>query len=243
MIENVIILAAGLGKRMSSDLPKCACAINNKPMIQYIIETCRKIKIKNIVIVVGYKKEIIKNIFKNDKDVLFAFQKELTGTATACLACLEILKGKKGNTLIIPGDMPLIKEETLISLINFHEKNNNDLTILSAHCDNPFGYGRIIRNKNKVVKITEEKDATIAEKNINEINTGVYIINNELLFDKLKLIKNNNAQKEFYLTDIVQIIGESSNVDAMIVEFDFSLSGINDQRTLKNIEEKIKGRS
>lgn len=243
MIENVIILAAGMGKRMSSDLPKCACVINNKPMIQYIVDTCRKIKIKNIVIVVGYKKEIIKNIFKNDHNVLFAFQKELTGTATACLACENILKDARGNTLIIPGDMPLVKDETLISLINFHKKNKNNLTILSANCNNPFGYGRIIRNNKKVVKVTEEKDATKSEKRINEINTGVYIINNELLFENLKLINNYNAQKEFYLTDIVQIMGKYYIVDAMEIEFDLSLTGINDQETLKYVEKQIKGRN
>lgn len=243
VIENAIILAAGMGKRMSSNLPKCACAIDNKPMIKYIVETCRKLRIKNIVIVVGYKNEIIRNIFKDDLDVIFAYQEEQTGTATACLACENILKDVKGNTLIIPGDMPLVKEETLLSLTNFHEKYKNNLTILSANCNDPFGYGRIIRNNNKVVKVTEEKDATKAEKRINEINTGVYIINNELLFENLKLINNNNAQKEFYLTDIVKIMGKCYIVDAMEIEFDFSLTGINDQETLKYVEKKIKGRN
>ena len=236
MIDNVIILAAGKGTRMKSDLPKCACTINNIPMIKYIVDTCRSLSIKNIIIVVGYKKDIIINIFNDYDDILFVVQKEQLGTANACLTAYDKLKDNFGNTLIIPGDMPLIKKEVIEKLYLYHMSTSNKLTVLSTNIDNPKGYGRIYRENDNVKKIIEEADATLKEKNITEINTGVYLVSNQLLFKSLNLINSNNNQHEYYLTDIVEIINKEYLVGAYLVPYSYHLIGINDYETLNYVE-------
>jgi bifunctional UDP-N-acetylglucosamine pyrophosphorylase/glucosamine-1-phosphate N-acetyltransferase len=236
MIDNVIILAAGKGTRMNSELPKCACTINNIPMIKYIIDTCTSLKIKNIIVVVGYKKDSIISIFDEYKDIQFVIQKEQLGTADACFAAYDKIKDNYGNTLIIPGDMPLIKEEVIKELYLYHLSSSNKLTVLSTSVNNPKGYGRIYRENESVKKIIEESDATPKEKSIKEINTGVYLVDNQLLFEALKLINSNNNQHEFYLTDIVEIINNKYLVGAYLVPYSFHLIGVNDYETLNYVE-------
>lgn len=234
---NAIILAAGKGTRMLSELPKCAYPFYGKPMIVYIINMCKKIQIDDICVVVGHKKESIENLLK-DK-VKYAYQKEQLGTANAVLAAKDFLeRHNEGITLIFPGDMPLIDGDVINNLIREHIENNNDLTILTTQIKNPTGYGRIIRQDGQIIKIIEEKDADDSVKAINEINTGLYCITTNLLEKALSKVDNNNNKGEYYLTDIVKILSGDKKVKAYLTEYDFKLTGINDLYTLSLVEKE-----
>ena len=234
---NAIILAAGKGTRMLSELPKCAYPFYGKPMIVYIINMCKKIQIDDICVVVGHKKESIENLLQ-DK-VKYAYQKEQLGTANAVLAAKDFLeKHNEGITFIFPGDMPLIDGDVINNLIREHIENNNDLTILTTQIKNPTGYGRIIRQDGQIIKIIEEKDADDSVKAINEINTGLYCITTNLLEKALSKVDNNNNKGEYYLTDIVKILSGDKKVKAYLTEYDFKLTGINDLYTLSLVEKE-----
>lgn len=231
-----VILAGGKGTRMKSDVPKCMVPILGKPMIYYLIETLKELKVDKIYIVVSYKKEIIKNSIK--EEVIFVEQKKPLGTADAVKSCKKVLEKINDNVLILAADMPLIKKEVLIELINNHLIKNNDLTILSTTVTNPIGLGRIIRKENKVVKITEEKDLK-KEEIINEVNTSVYCIKSKVLIDNIDRIDNHNQSKEYYLTDIVELLSTNYKVDVYNTEYTYHLQGINDCETLKELESKM----
>lgn len=234
---NAIILAAGKGTRMLSELPKCAYPFYGKPMIVYIINMCKKIQIDDICVVVGHKKESIENLLQ-DK-VKYAYQKEQLGTANAVLAAKDFLeKHNEGINFNFPGDMPLIDGDVINNLIREHIENNNDLTILTTQIKNPTGYGRIIRQDGQIIKIIEEKDADDSVKAINEINTGLYCITTNLLEKALSKVDNNNNKGEYYLTDIVKILSGDKKVKAYLTEYDFKLTGINDLYTLSLVEKE-----
>ena len=228
---KIIILAAGLGSRMNQELPKCACLLNNKPMIKYLIETCNKLNPEEIILVVGYKKEKVIEVVGND--VTYIYQQKQLGTANAVLCCYNHLSSYDGDLLIIPGDTPLVPFEILRDFITRYQ--NRNLTILTTKIENPSGLGRIKRDKpNNVLKIIEEYELTEEEKKIKEVNTGIYLVNSKILFNNVKKIDNNNNKQEYYLTDIVEIIKD--NKDTYLVNFDYRLQGINDFQTLKRIE-------
>lgn len=233
---SAIILAAGKGTRMKSDMPKCAHTIIDKPMLEYVIDSLKALKIQNIVAVVGYGKEKLMEAV-GDK-VLYAIQEEQLGTGHAVMQAKSFLQGKEGITIIAIGDMPFIKKETLYSLIINHMQERADLTVLTVDHPQPYGYGRIYRNdKNQVVRIIEEKDCTKEQTDITEINASVYAVDNKLLFDSLDLIKNDNTQKEYYLTDIVDIfIQKGYRVNGYRANDYKELSGINNKLQLMEME-------
>ncbi len=236
MKKNAIILAAGKGTRMNQETPKCACKVNGKPMINHVVDACFEAGIENIVVIVGYKKEEIINLLKN-KNVSFAYQEEQLGTAHACMMAYDVLKDIEGDTIILPGDMPLVGAENISKLMNNHQLNCNSMTILSTIFKNPFSYGRIVRNEEKnVVAIVEEKEASDDQKLIKEINTGLYVVDNKLLFESLKQVDNENNKQEYYLTDIVKILSKQYKVNALCVEYSYHLIGINDLPTLRKVE-------
>ena len=202
----VIILAAGKGTRMNSELPKVLHPINNKPMISYVTEAAHQINAELIIAVVGYKYQMVQDALKNEKTD-FVLQEEQNGTGHAVMQCDEKLTNFKGNILVLSGDVPFISHETLSLLIKTHEKSPSKATVLTCKIDNPHGYGRIIKNeKNTLKKIIEHKDANEEELKETEINTGIYIFNSVDLFNILPKIKNNNKQKEYYLTDVINIL-------------------------------------
>ena len=202
----VIILAAGKGTRMNSELPKVLHPINNQPMILNVIKTAYKINAKPIITIVGYKHEMVKNALKNE-NVDFVLQKEQNGTGHAVMQCVPILKDFTGDVLVLSGDVPFISSQTLELLIDTHSKSNSKATVLTCKLDNPYGYGRIIKNEdNTINKIIEHKDASDEELLENEINTGIYIFNTIELLKILPRINNNNKQKEYYLTDVINIL-------------------------------------
>lgn len=232
--KHAIILAAGKGTRMKSEKPKGACEILGKPMITHIVEACKEAGLDKIVVVVGYKREYIEDILGST--VQYAFQDEQLGTGHACKVTKELLKDCYGTTVIVPGDMPLIGAENIKKLVDYHEKNHNAMTIASCIFENPYSYGRIIRNKdNNVVSIVEEKEATEEQKKVKEINTALYAVDNQLLFSSLDQINNNNNKGEYYLTDIVSILSKDHKVDALVYDYDYHLVGINDPDTLQEV--------
>ena len=232
-MNYAIILAAGKGTRMKVSVPKCAVTLLGKPMVSYLIDALNKTSIDKCICVVGDKKEVFYALL-GDK-VLYAVQEEQLGTGHAVKCAKDLIKDD-GYTLILPGDTPLIDEDIINGIINEHISNSNDLTIGTIVLDNPFGYGRIVRDSsNKVINITEEKDADSKTKLIKEINSGLMCVNNKLLFETLDKVKNNNAKKEYYLTDIVSILASSNHkVGTHIFTEAYKLAGINDLYHLKN---------
>jgi bifunctional UDP-N-acetylglucosamine pyrophosphorylase/glucosamine-1-phosphate N-acetyltransferase len=237
MTKYAIILAAGKGTRMKTDLPKCAYPLLKKPMIAYIVEHLYKsTMIDQLITVVGHKKEVIQEIL-NSK-VKYAVQEEQLGTGHAVLMAQDLLVDNDGFTIILPGDMPLIDSEVIKEAISEHVEFRHDLTVVSTVIDDPFGYGRIIRDEgNYLNAIIEENDASIEEKLINEINTGIYIVENKFLIPALKKVKNSNAKKEYYLTDIVKIMKkEKCLVGTYLLQKSYKAMGINDLYTLSKAE-------
>ena len=231
----IIVLAAGKGTRMNSKLPKVLHPLKNKPLLSHVIDTSKKLSPSKIIVVVGYKKELIMNQFKND-DVIFVEQKKLMGTADAIKNCLPSLKNFNGNVLILSGDVPMIKTKTLINFFNHHNKYQALGSLISTDLKDPTGYGRVIKNENnQLSEIVEHKDTNEQQKNIREINSGIYIFDSIILRDKIPLIKNDNMQKEYYLPDIFNFINKHQTSIYKIEDYN-EISGINTAKQLEELE-------
>jgi len=239
MTSNLVItiLAAGKGKRMKSSLPKVLHQINNKTLIENVIETSLKLNSNKIIVIVGYKKELIKNKLSN-YTIEFAEQNEQKGTGHAIQQCEKNIKNLGGNILILSGDVPMISEKTLSDLIKSHIENNSKASLISAEIIDPTGYGRIKRDsQNCFISIVEHKDATENELKINEINAGIYIFDIKTLFSKLSKIKNNNSQGEYYLGDVLKHI-DKSEISIFKTSNQSEILGINNTEQLNEIIEK-----
>ena len=236
MSNYAIILAAGKGTRMKSDLPKVLHPVAGITMLEHVFRAVSAINPEKTVTIVGHKADLVEKVLEGQTE--FAHQTEQLGTGHAVMMAEPALEGLDGQTLVIAGDTPLITGESLKSLVDFHKNHKNVATILTAEAANPFGYGRIVRNADgEVTKIVEQKDASEFEQQIKEINTGTYLFDNKRLFEALKNINTNNAQGEYYLTDVIGIFRESGEkVGAyMLRDFDESL-GVNDRVALATAE-------
>ncbi len=226
-----VILAAGKGTRMKSNMPKVLHTIFNKPLLGYVIDAVNNIGLvdENFVIV-GHEAELVKDYVKsnyeNSKCIL---QTPQLGTGDAVNKVTPFLNGFDGYVIVVCGDTPLIEADTLRNFIEFHDNNSADLTVMSAIFENPKNYGRIIRDKNKkFVAIVEEKDATPEQKAVKEINAGIYCITWNKVKEAFNNLKNNNAQGEYYLTDIVKwAVQQNLNVQSYILENNNEIFGIN----------------
>ena len=235
----IIIMAAGKGTRMNTKLPKVLHTLNQQSMIEHVINKTIQMKPDKIVVVVGYKSELVKKHLIN-YNVEYAIQHKQLGTGHAIMQCENILNDFEGNTLILSGDVPLITKETLSDLYQIHIKNNSSATVLSAIINNPSGYGRIVRNKNNFISIVEEKDANEKQKKINEINTGIYIYNNKILFKHIKKINNNNNQSEYYLPDVLPIILKNKyKIIVHSTSNEMEIKGINTIEQLNELEKQL----
>ena len=222
-----LILAAGKGTRMHTDLPKCAYPILRKPMIEYIVENMENSTIDDVVVVVGHKKEDIKDILKDR--VKYAVQEEQLGTGHAVISASDLLKEQEGYTFIIPGDVPLISQPVIDKILRAHREMGNDLTVVSMIVNNPKGYGRILRDEyGTIVSIIEENDANEVQKTIREVNTGIYVVDNKIMFKILSSIKLNEKKKEYYLTDMVELMSTDYKVNSFIVRNPEITMGVND---------------
>lgn len=234
-----IILAAGKGTRMNADLPKVLHKLKGKTLIEHVLFSAKSIEPKKIILVVGYKYQDVMN-YLSDYELDFVKQENQLGTGHAIMKCSEIMSEFKGHTLVLSGDVPLITSETLSKFYKFHLDKQADATVLSAFSKNPKGYGRIIRENEYFKSIVEEKDADEEQKKINEINSGIYIFNNKILFENINEINNENSQNEYYLPDVLKIIcnkkfkvlvNQTENID--------EIKGVNNPEQLNELEEKI----
>ncbi len=226
-----IILAAGKGTRMKSELPKVLHTMFNKPLLGYVIDAVNKTGyINENFIIVGHESEkvekFVKENYENSKCIL---QSPQLGTGDAVNKATPYLKDFDGYVIVVCGDTPLITAETIKNFVEFHDNNHADLTVMSAIFENPKNYGRIIRDKNnKFVAIIEEKDATIEQKEVKEVNAGIYCINWKTISDAFNHLHNNNAQGEYYLTDIVKwAVEKNLNVQSYILKNNDEIFGIN----------------
>lgn len=229
-----LILAAGKGTRMQSDLAKVLNPLCGKPMLSYVLETARVVGSERIVLVIGHQAQLVRETFA-EQGVQFVEQREQLGTGHAVLQAEENFRGYQGNILILCGDVPLLKASTLEALIAFHESHCAVVTVMTVVLEAPGSYGRIVKNETgEVLKIVEAKDATETERKIGEINTGIYCVNGPFLFDAVKRITNDNAQREYYLTDIMAIAREDALVSmAFVVADPMEVMGIN---TVEDLE-------
>lgn len=242
MTNYAIILAAGKGTRMKSDLPKVLHQVAGLTMLEHVKRAVDTMNPAKTVTVVGHKAELVQKVLEGQSE--FVLQSEQLGTGHAVMMAESSLAELEGQTLVIAGDTPLIRGESLKNLLHYHKSHKNVATILTAEADDPFGYGRIIRNQNaEVIKIVEQKDASDYEQQVKEINTGTYVFDNKRLFEALKEINTNNAQGEYYLTDVISIFKEADEkVGAYkLADFDESL-GVNDRVALAKAEKVMRRR-
>lgn len=239
-----IILAAGKGTRMRSDEPKVIFELAGKPMINRVVETANKINSNLIAIVVGYKKEQVRDVVPKNSNIKFVEQVQQNGTGHAVMVTENIFKDFEGDVFILCGDVPLLRHKTLEKIQEHHREHNASCTVLTAFMDDALRYGRIVRNTDgNVQRIVEFKDASEAEKKIKEINTGIYCFNSKDLFAALKKINNNNNQNEYYLTDTLEILNnENKLVTSVILNDMVEASGVNSKEQLADLETEFLSR-
>ena len=213
-----IMLAAGKGTRMKSNKSKLVHKIYGKELVKRAVEATKNAGVDEVIAVVGYLKEQVQEVLKDT--VKYAVQEEMLGTGHAVMQATKYLEGKKGKVLVLNGDVPILRPETIEKLLSKSIENKECATLLTAIYDNPNGYGRIIRDEGGNVKgIVEEKDASEEEKKIQEINAGVYCFDIEELLVALKEITPNNSQGEYYLTDVIKIMNDKGlKTGAVIVK-------------------------
>ncbi|MCK9432756.1 MAG: NTP transferase domain-containing protein [Candidatus Omnitrophica bacterium] len=236
----VIILAAGKSTRMKSELPKVLHCLCGRPVLGYVLDLTAGLKPSRTVAVLGYKQDLVRKAVPSG--VKIVIQKKLIGTADAVGAGLSVLKGFRGTVLILYGDNPLLKKETLKKFLDYHLDRGADATLLTARLKDPAGYGRILRDKySAICGIVEEKDANEVQKDIKEINTGIMAFEAARLADNLKLIRPNNLKKEYYLTDIIGIFARKGYlVDGMALKDPQEAMGINTRAELAEANSVIR---
>jgi UDP-N-acetylglucosamine diphosphorylase/glucosamine-1-phosphate N-acetyltransferase len=238
-----VIMAAGKGTRMKSDLAKVLHPVNGRPMVQYVIDLAEAIGSEKTILVIGHQKEKVRDTCR-DRKVLFAVQEPQLGTGHAVQMTEKHLPGYTGDILVLSGDVPLLTVETVTKLITTHQTHNAIATLLTAELNDPTGYGRVMRGKSgKVARIVEHKDASEQEREVKEINVGIYVFKASELFKTLKLIKNDNVQNEYYLPDVVKIyVDRGEHVVAQLASNFDETRGINTLEQLKTAETILNSR-
>ncbi|CUO70994.1 bifunctional UDP-N-acetylglucosamine diphosphorylase/glucosamine-1-phosphate N-acetyltransferase GlmU [Clostridium paraputrificum] len=241
MYKCALILAAGQGKRIKSDIPKVLHKVCGKEMVNHVIDNMRKACIQDVNVIVGKGAELVKECTKS-RCVSYSLQEEQLGTGHAVKCAKSFLEGKDGVVAIFAGDAPLTKVETIEKLMNEHIEKNNSATLLSAFVDDPTGYGRIIRNGDEVVKIVEHKDCNEEELKVNEMNAAMYCFDIKELLSSLEKLSNNNSQGEYYLTDVIGILKEAGKrVGAVVADYEDTI-GVNSRDQLAEAEEILRSR-
>ncbi|MCI6692607.1 MAG: bifunctional UDP-N-acetylglucosamine diphosphorylase/glucosamine-1-phosphate N-acetyltransferase GlmU [Clostridium sp.] len=241
MYKCALILAAGQGTRIKSNLPKVLHKVCGKEMVNHVIDTMRKAKIDDINVIIGRGADLVKEKTAS-RNVSYSLQEEQLGTGHAVKCAINFLKGKKGIVGVFAGDAPLIKSETIEKLFDTHIENNNSATLLSSIVEDPTGYGRIVREGNEVLKIVEHKDCTEEELKINEMNAAIYCFDIENLLSSLEKLSNDNKQGEYYLTDVIGILkDEDKKVGALSIDYEETI-GVNSRVQLAEAEEVLRKR-
>lgn len=244
---GVVVLAAGLGKRMCSSRAKVLHHLGGKPLIRHVLRTAQTLCPERLVVVVGHQAGEVQRVCAGE-GVLFALQREQRGTGDAVRAAEGSFAGFAGDVLLICGDVPLLTPATLSRLVYCHRDARAVLSLLTVRLEDPTGYGRIIRGENgRIQKIVEERDASAQEKQVQEINPGIFCVRRDFLFPALQRLQTNNAQGEYYLTDIVAMAVEGGGqVQTILVADPLEVAGVNSQEELAHMEralqEKIRSR-
>ncbi len=240
---EVVILAAGKGTRMNSDLPKVLHKICGKPLLHHVLNNVKEVFLNPPYIVVGHQADKVKAIFK-EYPAFFVLQEEQLGTGHAVMQTEPFLKDRDATIMVLNGDMPLINSFIINDLAQYHSGSGASATALTVRMDDPKGYGRIIRDRSgHLEKIVEQKDASLGELEVNEINTGTYCFNGKDLFSALHEVRSENAQHEYYLTDVIAILRKKrKKVCALLIEDPLSAIGINTKEQLAEAESVFKSR-
>ncbi len=235
-----VILSAGKGTRMKSDIPKVLHEIKDKPIVEYVIDSSRKAGAKDIYVVVGYKKELVIDRLK-EKNVIFVEQYKQLGTGHALMMVEPYLRSFYGTIVVLVGDAPLISCKTIKEIVRLREENKVSCVVVTFELDEPGSYGRIVKDEEgKVLKIVEAKDASKEELKIKELNSGIYAFESPYIFEALKRLNKNNAQGEYYLTDVIEIfINNNKKVLSYKVENPQEVLGVNTPQDLEAIKSLI----
>ncbi|MCB1172900.1 MAG: NTP transferase domain-containing protein [Leptospiraceae bacterium] len=236
----VVVLAAGRGTRMKSDLPKVATELLGKPLLQHVLENLRAAGLRRFCIVVGYKREIVEALVPDwpDCKIEFAVQTEQLGTAHALACARPDLADFCGPLLVASGDMPALSPASFRALLDQHNQEGNSSTVLTAHLNDPTGYGRVVRDPgtHQVLRIVEHKDADAEMHRIQEVNTGTYVFTSPAIFEDLKAIGSQNAQNEYYLPDIIALHNQKQlHCGAMMLANATEAHGINSTEELERL--------
>jgi UDP-N-acetylglucosamine diphosphorylase/glucosamine-1-phosphate N-acetyltransferase len=235
---SIIILAAGLGTRMKSNMAKVLHKILGRPMISHVLVSACDVAGNDVIVVVGHQADRVKDACLEVNPVSFAFQKEQKGTGHAVLCAMSEVPETAENIIILCGDVPLLKTETIRELLTDHVKKNRDLSLLAVELEDPTGYGRVLINENReLTRIVEQADATEDEKAISIINSGIYCVSKAFLSASLQKITPDNVQGEFYLTDIIGVgYDMGKNIGVFVGMNPKEVSGVNTLADLKAVE-------
>lgn len=237
---KALVLAAGKGTRMKSELPKVIHKVNGIPMVKKILNELDALQTEENILILGHKKEVV---LEELGDVKYVVQEEQLGTGHAIMQAKELLQDYDGDVMILCGDTPLLRHETLKRMYEAHKESGASTTILTSIYENPFGYGRIVKNGNNVVAIVEEKEADEETKKIKEVNAGVYCCNSKELFEALGKVTNNNEKGEYYLTDIVSIqVNEGKTIGSFVLEDNEEILGVNSKVELAQASKVLRER-
>ena len=228
-----LILAAGKGTRFKSEKIKVLHNLLNKPMVQWVVESIQRLKPEKIYVIVGYQKENVMHAIEND-GIEFIIQKEQLGTGHAVLAAYDVLRSDEDkDLLVINGDLPLIQTKTIRLFLNYHRKQGNSLSFMTADLEDPTGFGRLIRTEDGILSIIEEKDATPAQRKLKQANVGIYLFKVKDLLETIKRLDNKNIKAEYYLTDMIEIMGRAQKkAGPFKTESIGEIIGVNDRMEL-----------
>ncbi|MCB0335055.1 MAG: NTP transferase domain-containing protein, partial [Bdellovibrionales bacterium] len=245
----IVVLAAGKGTRMGSDTAKVLARVYGKSLIEHVLTTCLTLKPCQITVVTGYQREIVESHItawweshgSGETQLCFALQEQQLGTGHAAKSALPTLENFTGNILITYGDIPLVKADTFQACIKHHQTHHATVSLISIKGEYDNWYGRVVRSHdNQVLKIVERKDCSSAELLLDETNSGIYVVDSSFLKPALDKLQNNNVQKEYYLTDIVEhAASEGQTVEAMVCFDADELRGVNTKQELQKIERKL----
>jgi bifunctional UDP-N-acetylglucosamine pyrophosphorylase / glucosamine-1-phosphate N-acetyltransferase len=233
---HVIVMAAGKGTRMKSLVPKILHRAAGLPLIEHVLRVVDPLRPSSIVVIVGHQPETVRAALSHRPNVEFAIQEPQLGTGHAVLQAESLLSGRGGCVLLLSGDVPLVRPGTVERLLEWHRSTQAAATLLTASIENPDGYGRIVRRDGRVAAIVEHRDTTPEQRAIREINSGIYAFDLPPLFPALRAIGSSNAQREYYLPDLVRIFRQDGlGVEATVLEDPNEILGVNSRKELADV--------
>ena len=242
MNPTVVILAAGLGTRMRSDLAKALHALAGRPLIQHVLNAAAGVEPEKIILVLGHQADKVRSAVGEYRPEI-VLQAEQLGTGHAVQQATEAISTGAGPVLVLCADTPLITSKTLQDVVDLHQKSRATITLVTAKVDNPFGYGRVVRGKSGVMRVVEEKDATAAQKKIQEVNAGIYCFDRKFLLSSLMVLGKNNAQGEYYLPDTIELAKKKKHrVSAFLCRDSHEVMGVNSRFDLSQAEAILRRR-